>query len=219
MLKQNASLEFLQLPTAKKAPFGLGVIDGLSNNTQIFADPTVAVTVLTKLNSNLAIALGNAASGSKVSKAALEKAELAWNNAFKSDALYVSSIANGDAENIALAGFNATKSDRRSATEPESCKNFEAVAPKAPGVINVSVQSQKCPGYLSVAAADGVTVEQHGNQIAISFGGKTTYVAVNTRSRLQFENLPTGTQMHVSVVAFNSAGAGPLTNGQTAVPQ
>jgi len=221
MAKQNVSLAFSKLSTAKKAPFGANVIQCLTTNATLFPALPVPVAAITTVNKALATALQNMEEGGKQARADLDAAISTWNDAFKLNAAYVNNIANGNVQTITKSGYNATKGVKQTVPVPGSCKNFHALAPKASGIINISCDADTTShGYISVASQEeGVTVTQTGNQLAITAGGVTTYVLVSTRSKAQFENMPAGKQQYLSIFAFNASGAGPLTNGQQVIPQ
>ncbi|MBV9962936.1 MAG: hypothetical protein JO072_11880 [Parafilimonas sp.] len=221
MLTQKVSLGFLNLSTSKKAPFGANVIQLLNANAALFPELPVATDVLARTNSALAQALRNAEDGGKQARGDLNTAIAAWNDAFQKDANYVSLVANGDAQTIIKSGYNATKGTKQRVAVPGTLKNFHAVAPKAAGIIDVSCDADTTShGYITIATPEtGVSVEQTGNQLAITIGDTTTYVLLSTKSKAQFENMPKGKQLYLSTLAFNASGAGPLTNGQEAIPQ
>ena len=221
MIPQKVSLGFLNLPTSKKAPFGANVIQLLTTNAALFPSLPVPIATLTTLNNALALALKNAEDGGKQTRADLNAAINAWNAAFQKVANYVNLVANGDVQIITKSGYNATKGTKQRAPVPGTLKNFHAVAPKAAGIIDVSYDADTSShGYVAIATPEeGVSISQTGNQLAITAGGVTTYVLLSTRSKTQFENMPKGKQLYLSVLAFNASGAGPLTNGQEAIPQ
>ena len=220
MIGSNASLAFINLSAANKTTMAANVLECLTNNPELFPDLPVKLSALTQTNANLVTAVANVQTGSKVSRSALKNALKAWNTDFRATAKYVSAVAEGDEQTINTAGFTATKNYRQSVPEPGFCKGFETNLLKGQGSFNAGSQAiSQSRGYFFVAAPDGVTIEQQGNQLSITVGGITSYIVLCTRSKTQFNNVPSGKLMYLSMLAFNASGAGPLTNGQQVIPQ
>ena len=221
MPKLKASLDFVNLSTGDKPAFGGNVVTCLTANASVFANLPVSLEELTLQNRTLTVAFENYQNGGKQQRAALNKALAAWQNAFELTANYVSLVANGNQDTIVISGFDATKGTRQRAPEPGTLKNFHAIAPKATGVIDISCDADTTShGYIAISSQEeGATITQNGNQLSITAGGITTNIIVSTRSRARFTNMPTGKTQYLSIFAFNASGAGPLTNGQQAIPQ
>src|SRR5436305_3151136 len=136
MIFQKVSLGFLNLSTSKKAPFGANVIDLLTANATVFPALPVTVAQLTTVNTALTLALKAMEQGGKQARANLDAAIAAWNAAFKSDAAYVSTVANGNVQTLLKSGYNPTKGQRQPVPVPGACANFHVVASKSTGIVN-----------------------------------------------------------------------------------
>lgn len=218
--KQQASLAFIETTATGKTSLGQTVIAALTDNATTFPNLPVAITTLAANNEDLTGAVLAARTGDHVAVANLENVIKTWDNNFRLTANYVSIVANGNEATIRLAGFTATKAE----TTP-------AQIPAAPSRLRVNINGSKgkftaacdrvngARGYVFAALPNGATINFNGNIMMVTIGNTTAYITVNTRSRAQFTNLPSGAQMDVSVYAVNSAGSGTAANGQNVITQ
>ena len=218
-IQSKASLEFTNLNVELKPNFGTGVTTNLETYADEFKALPIAVTDLQDLNAVLTKGVTDAQTGNHIAKSELITTEKNWNAAFKTTANYVTSVAQGDEVIIQKSGFKPTKSESAPPVAPGALENFHAVAENAPGTVTVSSKAADAKGYLFIAAQNGATVTQDGNMIVITVGDIKVFVEADTNHKLMMHNLTPKTDFNISMLAFNSAGAGPLSASQNLMTQ
>lgn len=218
--KPKASLAFLKFTPANKIISGTAIINALTTNAATFPDLPVKVTVLTQLNEDLKTALLAAGTGDHVAVENLELIELEWINAFRLNAFYVNIIADGNGATIKLAGFDTTKTETTASQLPGAPGNLQANVNGKKG--NLSVSCDALPAaraFVFTALPAGASISFNGDVMSITVGDVTAYVYVTTKRKVNFNALTSGTAIDVGVYAVNSAGSGPLANGQHVIAQ
>lgn len=218
-LPPQVSLAFTRKPTADKTVFGKTVIDALNANKEKFPALPTSVDGLKKLNDDLIAKLAASASGDKTAIAQKNAAEKLWINGFKADAKYVNTVANGVEATILLAGFEVTKTERKSIEAPDPLGNFKATVLPTPGSIDIKNDGQDAAKYVYFVVPTDATFKQIGNTIEITVEGKKIYVIPDTHHHAIAEGLPSQ-KLGVYGIAFNSAGLGGITKtGNDVTPQ
>jgi hypothetical protein len=218
--KTNASLDFIELSPARKIPIGTSIISSLTTNAALFPALPLTTTQLGTLTTAFANAIAAAESGDHVAKQALITAEKNWDAAFRKTAGYVSMVADGNEETIVKGGFTPTKNETQPTQLPGACKNVAAMAERGKGTLSVGCDADNSvKAYLYVACPDSVTVTQDGNMLVIQVGEAKLYVEADTHRKLMMHNLGSGVKLNVSMMPFNNAGCGPLSNAETVIPQ
>jgi len=114
----HVSLGFAQLPDANLADFATGVHDGLLANAATFTTPPVTPAALATATGAFSSALAAANKGSVAQTAAKDVAHDTLVNLLRQLAIYVEGKANGDANTIRLAGFEAVTASGRNPQSP-----------------------------------------------------------------------------------------------------
>lgn len=216
----SASLDFINLSADRKVPVGTAIINGISNNAEVFANPPVAAADLTTLNQSLSEAIVTARTGDKTAAAALLNIEKQWDVAFRSTAKYVGTVANGNEATIRLGGCTPTKAESNPSQIPGASKNVVVAAEYGHGTISIGCDADAAvKAYLYIAATSGASLQQNGNMIIINAGNETVYVQADTHRRVLLHNVESGVKLNASMLPLNNAGCGPLSNADSVIPQ
>lgn len=210
----TVSLSFIRLSVTDKIALGTVVPANLLANPLVFVTPDIAPAVLTTTNTDLETknnAYISAGGGTKAS-AELVAAEKTWDGLFRVAAQYVSRVAAGRKEIIALTGFETTSGENVPASLPAITVPTLAAAT---GGISVKVNNKKIngsKGYLTLlnGLVNDITFEQQGRQIDIFKDGQFVLsISVNTQGKTSFEGIDTGKTVKAICFAYNKAGIGP----------
>lgn len=228
-LVSKASLAFKKKRAAIKVPFGLNVINSLTaifvpdnqNAKALSTDLPVPITELQALNDALNLALTNSQTGTHAAIAAVKVAVANWNVGFTSTAIFITSIAHGDAVFIRTAGFVSTKSESQPSQRPGPITDFKAIINGTKGAIIAGAKTSvfAARGYVFSALPEGATISYNDNTMVITVGDKVIYINVSTQKQTELFTLPSGVPYNVSGYAINSAGSGPATAMQQVIPQ
>ena len=217
--KIAASLGFIRENPSKKTTFGQQVVDALTANPETFPNLPVALTELSSLNNALTTAVNAASTGEHVAVAGLKTMVKEWNNDFRLTANYVSNVANGDASIVRLASFIPTKSETTPVQKPAAPADFYAATNGTKGLINASCTSNDKDALVFIAAPPDAEINFNGDAMLITAGNVIVQVLMTTKRKVSFHNVPGNVVMDMSVYAVNTAGIGPLANGQSVITQ
>lgn len=218
--KPKASLAFAKLSVANKIAFGNAVINAITANAATFPNLPVPLETLSDNNSDLAAALLAASSGDHVAEENLQLAEETWINNFRLTAIYIDLIADGNGATIKLAGFETTKTETTSPQTPGTPGNLQATVNGNKGNLQVSCNVvPTAKAFVFTGLPDGASLSFNGDVMQITINGVTAYVQVTTKRKATFTGVPSGAAVGLSVYAVNSAGSGPLANGQHVIAQ
>jgi hypothetical protein len=217
-VKKNRRITRLyQTESIKKTTFGTQVINALMANAETFPNLPVLLALLTSSNNALIAAVNAASTGDHYAVANLKAVIKEWNNNFRLTANYISNVADGDAAIVRLAGFVPTKGETTPAQKPDAPSNFYAAANGTKGLINASCTAKNKNALIFVAAPPGADISFIGDSMLITAGNVTVQVLTSTKNKVSFNNIPGGVIMDMSVYAVNTAGIGPLANGQSVI--
>lgn len=209
----TVSLDFINYGVSSKISLGATVAPNITANAAIFVTPDVAPAALTAATNDLETK-NNAyisAGGGKKAIAELAASEKTWNGLFRVTARYVSRIADGHSEIIALTGFPATSGEAVPAVVPD--KTVPSLIATS-GATSLKVINKIVPGAkgfltLLLGLSADVSYEQKGRQIDIFKDGQYILsISVNTQGKTSFEGIDTGKNVRVACMAFNRAGIG-----------
>src|SRR4051812_33728244 len=219
-IRVDTSLSFLDEKPSEKTTFGQSVITALIANAAKFPNLPIPTETLTEYNDELASGDLAARTGDRTAIAALKNVEKTWDGAFRLTAAYVGIVADGDETTIRLAFFEPTKSQRTPATKPGITGNFRALVNGGKGTFFATCDAVSgAKTYVFLALPEGFDVSFNGDMLLLTAGNVTAQIQVTTKRKAQFTNLTSGVEISAGVFAVNSAGAGPLANGQTVRPQ
>jgi hypothetical protein len=205
--KPSVSLEFKRLTIPEKTVFGQNVHDQILANVPIFADPDVPVATLLTDNNSLKTASVEAQSGDHQKVAAMYSAEKTWDTTFGSEADYVDRISNGAEDIILLSGYKVTKSETSPALIPAAPVVLDLSANALPGSIHIELEfQQSVKNYLYICSSDSTPVMFKNNELPIAQNTKVVGIISDNHRKADFYGLPSRTDIHLSVVAQNSAG-------------
>ena len=227
----KASLAFKKSRPAEKVGFGENVIHSITpvpptdtkKKTKLddIENFPYSPAQLQEINDQLSAAYTDSLTGNHTAKASLQNAIVAWDYASGVTANYVSTLAEGDATIIRMAGFVPTKSESTPAPRPGAPLNFNATVNGTKGAI-VAGSQWAVPGakvYLYIALPDGMSISYVENTIVVTVGDKTAYMVVDTTRQTEMYNLPSGVPVNVSMIAVNAAGNGPASPSVKVIPQ
>ena len=217
----TVSMAFLSLSTGEKPAEGNTMISGITKSAGDLPNLPVTVVGLTALNKDLSDKYALAKDGGHIAITERNTAEKVWNVAFKSTALYVKSLANGDATFIAAAGMKSTVGETTPKAETVGLLNFKATVLATPGSAEIENESQtQADGYVYFLTPETATIKQVGDAIIITIGGLDIYVVPDTHHDVVQTGLTSNKKLSVYGVAFNNKGTGPLSKvGHDITPQ
>ena len=217
----NVCMKFLGLTPTEKIPEGNIMIAGITKSAADLPNLPVTIVELTAMNKDLDDKNSAAKDGGHIAITARNTSEKIWKAAFKNTALYVQSLANGDAAFIAAAGMKSTSGETTPKAETVALAGFKGAALATPGSIEVENEAQaQADGYVYVLAPDAATIKQVGNALVITMGGVDVYVIPDTHHDVVQTGLTSNQKLSVYGVAFNNKGTGPLSKvGHDITPQ
>ena len=187
----TVSLDFINYGVASKIALGATVAPNITANAAIFVTPDVAPAALTAATNDLETK-NNAyisAGGGKKAITELAASEKTWNGLFRVTARYVSRIADGHSEIIALTGFPATSGEAVPAVVPT---NASPSLKATTGATSLKVNNKIVAGAkgfltLLLGLSADISYEQKGRQIDIFKDGQYILsISVNTQGKTSF---------------------------------
>ena len=205
----SVSLAFKKLSIPEKGVFGQSVADGLTANAVIYITPDVPIATLQSTNDTLLDTANAAESGDHAKVAAMHAAEKLWDTTFETEAHYVDRIANGDEATILLSGFQATKSETTPATIPGVPEVKEPKVNPIHGSIHVEVEyNQGVKNYLYFVSTSNTQVNLDGHKFTVAQNPDVIAFVTDSHRKVDINDLPSGTELFLSVAAQNTAGIG-----------
>jgi ethanolamine utilization microcompartment shell protein EutS len=212
MKQMHCSLDFKEYPIPQKVLFGPGVYNGIGNNTKVFTNPSVLPADLQAANDDLIAKAQAAAGGDHGLKAAMHTSENAWELIYGNAALMVDIIAEGDESIIRLGGFQPTDSVIVALTNPVAATIKVLKANAAVGSFHVELGSMvHISGFLYILSTTAAVPVFANNQFMLSANPTVVAMIADTHRKVDFYNLPAGQTFYLSIVAFNTAGMGAVT--------
>ncbi|MCX6350315.1 MAG: hypothetical protein NTX03_00460 [Bacteroidetes bacterium] len=128
-----------------------------------------------------------------------------------SQAIYVNSIAAGDALKISGSGFTPTNNNRVPAVIPAAPAAF-TLTPIFGGKLKIDTQLVAgARSYTYVIFVNGqMAVNMQGDKMVIPPGAAELQIFPSSPSRITMEGLTPGTNVFVGVIACNAAGISPM---------
>ena len=197
------------------------IITGITAQVAKLPNLPIPVTQLTTLNSDLEQKNTAAASGSHSDVAARNTSEKSWIAAFRATANYVNEVADGNKQFILDCGFDATSSESTPKGNTVALANFVAKPLTTSGSVEISNDGQQdADSYLYMLAPTDTVVQQQGDMLVITMGGKTLYLIPDTHHHTTATGLPSAQKLSAYGVALNLNGTGPVTKtGNDVTPQ
>lgn len=208
----HCSLAFKDLPIAAKTLFGPGVYNGIGNNSKVFANPTVQPADLQAANDDLISKAQLAAGGDHGLVAAMHDSENAWEVIYGSAALFVDTVAQGTEATIRLGGFEPTDTEIPDVTNPLAATIKVLKVNAALGSFHVELFSMMhVAGFLYIVSTTAAVPVFVNNQFLLSANPTVIAMIADTHRKVDFYNLPASQTFYLSIVAFNTAGMGAVT--------
>lgn len=203
----SVSMDFKRFSIPEEIVFGQNIIDQMTANAVIFTTPDVPLATMQTVNDNLADTAEDAESGDHAKVAAMHAADKEWDTTFGTQADYVDRIANGNETIILQSGFNATKSETTPASIPNAPVVTEAKVNALPGSVHVEVEYQQgVKNYLYFFSSSDSPIDLENHEFSLAQNpGVVGFISDNHR-KVDFNNLPSGTTLYLSVAAQNTAG-------------
>ena len=181
----------------------------MTANAVTFPTPDVALATLQTTNDTLSDTANAAESGDHAKVAAMHAAEKDWDTTFETEAHYVDRIANGDEATILLSGFQATKSETTPATIPGVPEVKEPKVNPIHGSIHVEVEyNQGVKNYLYFVSTSNTQVNLDGHKFTVAQNPDVIAFVTDSHRKVDINDLPSGTELYLSVAAQNTAGIG-----------
>ena len=204
----SVSMAFKRLSIPEKIVFGQNVTDKMIENAATFTNPDLATATLQSTNDNLSGKAEAAESGDHQKVAAMHAAEKDWDTTFGTEAEYVDRIANGNEEIILLSGFQATKSETSPASISDAPVVKELKVNPLPGSVHVEVEyEQGVKNYLYFLSSADTPIDLENNEFSFSKNPAVVGFISDKHRKVDFNNLPSGTTLYLSVIAQNNAGS------------
>ncbi len=210
-LKAKVSLDFLNGSIDSKIKKGQVIIDGLT--AQILKVPDLKVPILTLKDrqANLVFTSTAAASGSHTAIADQAASEKLWDADFRSDAISVSEVADGNKVLILATGYDCTSTETVPSVIPVALGGYTAAIGSKTGSVALNADSQHgASAYLFTLVPPEATIKQMGNTLVITVGGKIIYVTANTHHVATAEGLTSDVVVSAYGLALNLRGSGPF---------
>jgi len=205
--KPAVSLEFKNLSIPQEIIFGQKVINDLTANAATFATPDVPIATLQTRNDDLQTAANEAAGGDHAKVQAMYAADRDWDTAFGAEADYVDRIANGAEATILLSGYKATKSETVPASIPAAPDVTVSKVNAAPGSVHVEVKFQQgTRTYIYFFSSTNAPIVLAENEFSFTVNPAVVSFITDNHRKVDFNNLPSGANLFLSVAAQNNAG-------------
>ena len=210
--KPSASLEFIDKPVEQKPPFGENVATLMTANP-IAPSPPHNVAAMNTANSELATAISGAEGGDVNRMAIRDAKEVAWNDIFRDNANYITTVSAGDKVKITSTGFKATVTETTPVPIPEVAKEADFTTNQPKGSIHAQTEAiENTVGYISILSTAGISLTILNNQIIVKAGNEVASIVVDTHRNVDHNGLPSHIDFNAIVAAFNRAGTGQFTN-------
>jgi hypothetical protein len=206
--KSSVSRSFKDLSIPEKLVFGASVASGIQNNPLVFATPDVPVADLLTINGTLTSDAQAAGSGDHQKISAMHETEKIWETTYDSEADYVDRIANNVISIIELSNYEPTASETRPSANPDSPVIKNAEGNKIPGNIQVGVQrDDNAKHYLYIISSSNALPVLTNNQLLFANNPTVLAIISDSHRKINFYNLPSRTDVYLTIIAFNSVGA------------
>lgn len=210
--KPSASLEFTDKPVEQKPPFGENVATLMTANPVAPAPPH-NIAAMTTANTELATAIAGAESGDINKMAIRDAKEKAWDDIFRDNANYITTVSAGDKVKITSTGFKATVTETTPTPLPEVAKEADFTTNQTKGSIHAQTEAiEHAQGYISILYEGKVEIIINKNQILIKTENGVVSIVAGTQKSVNHEGLPSHIDFNAMVAAFNRAGIGQFTN-------
>lgn len=210
MAKAKVKLDFIKLTVPEKIQYGRDRVTDMTGNGN-FTTPDIPLADITTVSDDLEDAYNEAQGGGPTETAALNAAELVWDDKMRKEAAYVSRIADGSVVIITSAGFTPTETEPTPQQPPVKPENFTAKHGEQSGVINLDNDTMpKVKGYVTIVSSESnLHIQVIGDQVIVSGNTAPVIILVTSSRKISVTNLTSGTRYYIIRFAFNAAGRGP----------
>ncbi len=221
----KCSLYFKKEVLSENVKFGGNVLKALqtdaANENPLFPDLPVSLKALTDDNIALGAADTGLINGGRTAREAANKAKKAWDVDMTSIANYVSTVANGNSQVVALAGFIPTKGTRQRQSIPDASTSFSAKINGTKGAIIAGSKKKvaRSKAHVVTALPPGATISYTENTAVITIGDQNIYIGAFTGKETELYSLKSATPYSISMFSINAAGHGPATVATQVIPQ
>ena len=140
-------LNYRSLRKGKLTDFANGIIAGLYKNSLVFAAPPIAADDFVVVATNYNLAYKDYLTFGKTKKTAYQEAVLKLVGVLDTLALYVNSVANGDASKIELAGFEPTAQGSQASPPLDQIITIDITPSKVKGQVIIETPAIVCKNF------------------------------------------------------------------------
>lgn len=205
----HVSLAFQKLSIPEKIIFGRNVVSRMTSNVATFATPDVALSVITTLTNTLESAASSAATGDHQKVADMHNAEKTWDTTMVTEAHYVDRIANGNTSTILMSGYEHTPSETVSTVNPPAPENIKIKVGNTSGSVHIECDPMHAVnGYIYIITNNSAAINRNVNTFPMAVNSHIVAMVIDTHRKVDLTLLPSGTQLYLTIMAFNTAGIG-----------
>ena len=210
-LKARVDKSFLRETSAKKADFGNTVVDSLTVHAADYPNLPVPTAELKEVTNKLGKLNQQAATGDHLSIVQRNATEKEWNHLFSLTADYVTFLANGNELIIINAGFKFTKTVSVASLPPTQVTGVVALSTTKTNLhVEWALQRGSSYSCILVKKGFGADVSLINGQISMSAPENLVAIKNDTHNKIDFEGLPSLTEVDIVVYAINIKGVGAL---------
>lgn len=197
------------MPALDLIALAANIVKEMTANVSIFANPTVPLADFSAAVARLQNGYNTRKNGPE-GKAEYDEAYAALSELMRDQADYVDSVAKGNNKTIVMSGFEATKTDRTSATVPDQ-PNAVKIKTEAGGTIFLSVDRvDGAASYLYIVySGEAKAIEVTDTHVVLPAGPEYTIIP-DGATREEVSGLTPGSKVNVQALAQNAAGKSSL---------